>query len=431
MSKKSYRHLSYDQRCIIENGLNQDLKLIQISEIVGKDPRCIKYEIEHHKYLKVNKRYKNTCGKQEHCQIRRLCNQCDSGLCRYCSFSSCNQICDHFTQEPECKRIHRYPGVCNGCPSLDSCKLPKLFYSASLSQSEYKNNISLHKRGTKLSNIQLRELDRVISHGVKRGLSIEVIIYKENLDIAASTVYRLIDQNMLSVKNIDLKRKVRYRPRITSKPKLKPLNYEYLHNRRPEDYVQFISEHPNANIWQMDTIEGVKGKDEPVILSLLYTKTNLQLFFLMDACTTYEVDKVFRGIKSYLGDDLFKETFECILTDNGKEFKDPLAIETSEITGEILTRVYYCRPRHSEEKGKCEKNHEHFREFIPKGKSFKGYNQRDINFISNQINNYPRPSLQFETPYELTLKFLNKKVVELNDLTPIPINQIILKPLKK
>ena len=134
----------------------------------------------------------------------------------------------------------------------------------------------------------------------------------------------------------------------------------------------------------MDTIEGKKGKGEPVVLSLLYTNTNRQLFFKMEVCTTSEVDRVFRGIKKYLGDDLFKEIFECILTDNGKEFKDPLALETSEETGEILTRIFYCRPRHSEEKGKCEKNHEHFREFIPKGHSFMNYSKRDFNYISNQ-----------------------------------------------
>lgn len=57
-----------------------------------------------------------------------------------------------------------------------------------------------------------------ISNGVKQNHSIDVIIQTNHLNIAPSTVYRYINEQFLSVKNIDLK-KVRYKPRTTTKLK--------------------------------------------------------------------------------------------------------------------------------------------------------------------------------------------------------------------
>lgn len=62
-------------------------------------------------------------------------------------------------------------------------------------------------------------------------------------------------------------------------------------------------------------------------------------------------------------------TFPVIITNNGSEFNDPLSLETDAYTGEKLVSIYYCKPRRSDQKGKCEKIHEHFRECVPKGKS--------------------------------------------------------------
>ena len=42
------KHLTLDQRNIIEQGLNEDLSLIQISKKINKDPRTISKEIRKH-----------------------------------------------------------------------------------------------------------------------------------------------------------------------------------------------------------------------------------------------------------------------------------------------------------------------------------------------------------------------------------------------
>lgn len=428
----SIHHLSFKQRQVIETLLNESYKLCDIANELHRDPRGIKKEIFNHRQLSVRQNAKNKCGIQISCKKSRMCDYCHSGLCKYCSYMKCSSLCSDFQELPDCKMIKRFPYVCNGCQQIKECPLPKVFYKAHIAQKEYEFNVSEYKRGPQLNDIELKALDDIISDGVKRGLSLEVIIETYHLHIAPSTVYHYIDLNLLSIKNIDLKRKVRYRQRYTSKPKVNPMNYDYLNNRRFSHFTEYLVNHPSANIWQMDTLVGKKGKEENTILSLLYTKTNLQLFFKLRSNCTEEVNRVFQNIKKHLGKDIFKETFECILTDNGREFLDPVSIETDLITGEQLTHVFYCEPRRSDQKGKCEKNHEHFRECIPQGISFKSYMHSDINKISNQVNNYPRNKLGFHSPYESTQLLLHKKVFELNRLHLIPINKVILKyPIKK
>lgn len=422
-------HLTLQDRQHLETCLNENMKLCDIAASLERDPRGIKYEILHHRSLFVRKNLRNKCGIQDKCKKKRLCNDCDSGLCKYCGHVHCDSLCDDFQEEPDCKTIHRFPCVCNGCDNIKTCSLPKLYYKASVAHSEYERNVSEYKKGPKLPELEMKQMDKTISDGVKNGQSIEVIIHTNALNIAPSTVYRYIDDNLLSIKNIDLKRKVRYKQRTTRKPKAKPVDYNYLNGRKFEQFLEFFQEHPTANIWQMDTVEGKKGGS--AVLSLLFTKTNLQLYFKISSICTEEVKRVFDGIKEHLGDDLFKETFECILTDNGKENRDPEAIENNLDRTEKLTSLFYCEPRRSDQKAKCEKNHEHFREILPKGESMDGYGQKTIDCASNHINNYPRKSLEYHSPLECSLNLLNKKVLELNNLKLIPTEKVTLKHLSK
>lgn len=430
MKKSSYNHLSLNQRYLIEMFLNQNFKLKDIANEINKDPRGVSKEIKRNRYLHVRSNAKNKCGIQNTCLITRLCDNCVSGKCKYCSFAKCSSICEYFIDEPQCKRVMKFPFVCNGCEKLKECSLPKLFYKADKAQFSYETNISSWKCGTRLSATQLAKLDIILSNGIKNGHSLDIIIHNNNLSISLSTLYRLIDLNYFSIKNIDLKRKVVYKERYTNKPKAKPLDYNYLENRRFSDYCIYISEHLDVNVWQMDTIVGAKGAHEEVILSLLHTKSNLQLFFKMKSNTRSEVNRTLDNIKSFLGDDLFKEIFAVVLTDNGGEFKDPLSMECNPLTGEVLIKVFYCEPRRSDQKGKCEKNHVHFRECIPKGVSINTFSDMNINYISNQINNYPRKSLNYNTPLNVALVMINKKVFKLNELSFLDPKTVVLKHLK-
>ena len=178
----------------------------------------------------------------------------------------------------------------------------------------------------------------------------------------------------------------------------------------------------------MDTIVGPRQGNEKCVLSLLHRKSNLQLFFLLDSKEKLQVNKIFDAIKGVIGSKLFAETFPIILTDNGSEFHDPLSIETDPNTGEKLISIYYCEARRSDEKAKCEKNHEHFRELVPKGSSMNSFTKHDINYISKMINNYPRKLFHYHSPFEIASLMFDPAILKLNRLSFIAPKDVCLKP---
>ena len=427
--KSAYKHLNVKDRGIIENCLNQGYKLFEIANTLSRDPRGIKEEIYNKREISNKSLKGNLCGKFETCKKIRLCDSCNTGVCKYCKYHNCNIDCKDFVRLPECKQIKRYPYVCNSCFKLRTCHMVKVFYKAHVAQEKYEDNVSSHKKGIKKTAKEIKDLDYLISQGVRNGHSISVIIAKNSLNIAPSTAYRYINDKVLTTRNIDLKRKIRYK--VSKKAiKRKRKDYNCLKGRKLEDYVAYINKHPFTNTWQLDTIIG-KIDDKTCVLSLLYTKSNLQLFFKLNSKSEEEVIRIFDSIKMHLGDELFKEIFETIITDNGSEFLNPDGIETSNKSGEKLINIFYCDPNRSDQKGKCEKNHEHFRELIPKGRSMDLYDEKDIEHVSLMVNNYPRALFKFNSPLQTSKIFLNEKVFELNNLCEIPTSKVILKPLIK
>lgn len=432
MNKNKYSHISLNERETIESFLNTpDVPLKSIASSLDRSPKAIRNEIKKHRSLRIRSNQKNKCGKQNNCVISHLCGDCITGKCTHCSHHNCNEICPDFTKEPICPNIQRFPFVCNACPDKMKCKLPKFFYFARESHIEHIHAVSNWKMGPKKKESDLAFITRSLQEGVQNGLSIDIIIKKYKLPISVATAYRYIDQYTIpGIKNIDLKRKVRYSPKNTRQPRVVPKNYNYLKDRKFTDYLNKIEEYPELNIWEMDTVIGKQGKEEKCILTLLHRKSNLQLYFLLETHTSVQVNKIFDAIKRVLGPVLFKETFPIILTDNGVEFMEPHFIETDPSTGEQLCNVYYCDPRRSDQKGKCEKNHEHFREMIPKGRSMNSLTKKEINYVSNMVNNYPRKSLQYNSPYQVSKMFLDEKVFSLNrlsyhDHTKVKLNTII------
>ena len=421
---KSFNHLSFDDRKIIAIMLDNDSKLIDIAKSINKDKSAISREIKKHRYLYVRINAKIKCGSFDLCNIKRLCDNCPNGFCKFCSHKRCDQLCHSFQPYPQCSRITRFPHVCNGCPSLASCKLPKLFYNETKANDNYKTNVSDCKKGPKLNELQLAHLNDVLSKGLANNHSIDIIINTNNLKISTATAYRYIWKGHLAIKPLDLKKASKYKPR--KKVVVTTLDYDYLKNRTYQDYLNYLEEYKPTNVWEMDCIEGKKGKGEHVILSLLHQRSNLQLYFKMENHNIENVLCILNKIKDFLGNELFKEIFELILCDRGFEFKDPIAMETCGETGELLTRVFYCDPQRSDQKGKCEKNHVHFREAIPKSISLNNYTQKQINEISNNINNYPRKIFNYNSPYQLISLMVNKKVLDLNNLSFIPIKKVIL-----
>ena len=186
----------------------------------------------------------------------------------------------------------------------------------------------------------------------------------------------------------------------------------------------FIENEYDVEVVEMDTVEGIKGEDESVLLTLLFTSSNFLMAFKMEHKTMECVSKVFDYLKDTLGYDMFYDLFKCILTDNGSEFSNPEYIEDNG-TEVLKTHVFYCDPKQSQQKGKIEVCHEFIRRYIPKGNSFNPYSQEQITEMINHINSVPRDlfkgqcafSLQYLFTYEEFFESLGYKQIRYEELT--------------
>ena len=107
--------------------------------------------------------------------------------------------------------------------------------------------------------------------------------------VSESTIYRLIDYNLFSARNIDLPRKVKY----SKRKKAKDFKVDKLcrQNRTYDDFLKYCKEHPNLPVTQMDTVEGTKGGK--VLLTIHFANAEFMIAFLRDSNDSQSVIDVF------------------------------------------------------------------------------------------------------------------------------------------
>ena len=416
------KHLTLEQRIQIEQFLNQNYSFKDIGNILKKDPTTISKEVRKHRTEKVSASF-NKCAKKNTCTKRNICSSACTKDCRICKI--CNQQCAEFVPII-CKTLQTPPYVCNGCEKKATCRANKLYYQAFSSFKEYRNTLSTARKGIRLADEQLCDLDNFVSPLIKQGLSISHIYstHKELFPCTKRTLYNYIDKKYLSVANIDLPRKVRYKKR-KSKKTLSKKDSTIRLSRTYKDFIEYTSLNPELPIVEMDTVEGVKGGK--VLLTLIFRSCKLMLAFILKDKTSSSVLKVFNYLEELIGNELFEKTFPIILTDNGSEFSNPLALEFND-EGIGRTRIFFCDPNASYQKGTIEKNHEFIRYIIPKGKSMDNYTQDDINRMINHINSVARDSLNGQTPFDLATLLIDNTVLESLNLKKIDPDNILLKP---
>jgi IS30 family transposase len=323
--------------------------------------------------------------------------------------------------------LSRAPYVCNGCGTKSCRQSTKYYYRAGYAHQLYTEALSVSRRGVNKTPLELDDLDRLITPLLKNGQSLNHIYatHGDEINCSRRTLYSYIEQGALTAGNMDLPRKVRYKPRKTRKKPSK--NHQaYRNNRTYKDFQRYLEEYPEASVVEMDTVESSRDSHR-AIFTMLFRNCSLMLAFLLEHNTQAEVGKVFETLERILGADRMCEVFQVILTDNGSEFKNPAQMEFS-LSGKRRTRVFYCDPMASWQKGRLEKNHEYIRYIIPKGRSFAGLTPYHVALILNHINSTARASLNGSTPFELASLLLPPPLLVGLGLNAIPHDQIILKP---
>lgn len=421
-----YKHLSVEQRVIIEDRLNHKQSIRNISKEINVSPSTVLRETSRNAV--TEKALFNNCKFYKTCKRRSLCKEpyCNR-LCSHCGSINCTVYCTEY--EPNiCPKKELPNSLCNGCSSFNICKNEKRYYKAIFADDKYHKGLKECREGFDLTAEEFQTVDRLASPMIKNGTSPYHIkqTYGEELPVSESTLRRMIDRCELDARNIDLHDKVKRNPRkSTNNSSRKNYLITSKIGRFYSDYLKYVEEH-DIHTTEMDCVEGIKGENE-VLLTLTIKELSLQMAFIMESQDCENVIKTLDKIEEALGTDLFKEVFPIILTDNGSEFADIYGIEKS-INGGQRTKVFFCEPNRSDEKGTCENHHKMIRYCIPKGTSLKPFNQSQITMMMNHINSYKRKALFGKSAFEIARAVLPEDFFILLGQEDIEPTAIILSP---
>lgn len=389
MKAIKYKHLSFEDRCTIEELLNNHYNFTQISHRISKDRTTISHEVRKHRFIRGNPNPQKPC-------------------------------CFEF----------KPPYVCNACPKLHHCSKQRYTYNHAIAFNEYRKTLVQQRSNIRLTKDQISSINEVISplmihkhHSVNHVY----ISHPDLLPFSKSTFYKYIDLGILNVRNIDLQRKVRFKVKKELDSARTKVNTKIKFGRFYSDFKDYLEFHPHCSIVEMDTVVGTSGgKGGKCFLTLLFRQFNFMLIYLLPYKQSKYVTQVFHQLQQLLGMDEFKRLFEVILTDNGPEFLDPESIEFDINTGEQLSHLFYCDPNCSWQKGSIEKNHEYIRYVLPKGISFSGLSQKDCFLLASHINSVPRLSLNNISPFDAAFLFLGQSNIDKFNIKKIDYDDIDL-----
>ena len=374
-----HKHLTLSDRNDIQLGLERGETFKAIGQSILKDPTTVSKEVKRNR------------------QVRE---------------STCDNL--------PCPLLDKAPFVCNGCPKRrQNCGYKKIFYLAKQAQKQYEQTLVESREGTPLNSKTFWDMDKVISDGVKKGQHIYHILKTHNLDVSSSTVYRHIRKGYLSIVPIDLARAVKFKER--RKSMLPSIPKEAKKGRSYENFHNYLALN-QLNYWlEMDTVMGRMGGK--VLLTFNLSFCNFIFARLLDNKTALEVTKHLYDIKNTLhqADKDFFQLFPVILTDNGGEFARVDDIEM-DVRGE--SKLFFCDPNRSDQKGRIEKNHTLIRDILPKGTSFDNLTQEDINLVCSHVNSVKRAALNGKSAYELFAFTYGEEIPKLLGISKIPAEDV-------
>lgn len=392
--------LSLDERIIIEGMLNHNDSISDIAFRLNRSKSTISREIKNHTIFV--KKEKNDCEQIYLCRNKHRCGdmRCNRP-CKSCLV--CIKGCEDYTPHI-CEYKLSPPHLCNPCRQKNACKREKRLYSASQAHEEYTHILSENRKGFSLSDYELENISKIVTPLLRQGLSpYHICQTHPEIGISESTLRRIIASSVIEGRNIDLRNQVKRKQRKTNTPtEVRSTIYANKKGRQYEDYLAF-QEKNDLPVVEMDCVLGCKS-DVSVLLTLHFKKTHFQLAYIMDYHNSANVVDTLDMIEKTLGKELFCKMFPVILTDNGLEFSDIEGMERSFFGGK-RTRIFFCEPCRSDQKGSCEKNHTMIRYIIPKGTSLEPFYQSEITLMMNHINNYCRNSLFGNSPYTFAQQF--------------------------
>ena len=374
---KAWKHLTFEQRKVISNGISHKYKLKEIAETLGFDPTSISKEVKRN-------REQITIGKNV----------------------------------TDCNKVNRWPFVCTGCNKKynNQCCFTKYKYDAKKAQDKADVNLVNSRKGIDITSEEFKKLDKIVKDGVddKKSIYQITIENKDEIDKSITTIYRYVNKGYLTTKRMDLPYAVTYKKRKHNK------KYEYSENKKIDrtghtyiDYLSYIHKHPGIYVWQLDFLGSIKT-DNNNILSLILPDLQFCLLDLIKNPNQEKIVNFFDELEEKIGTNAFMELIPVILTDRDPNFTDIEGICFSKITGEERCKIFFCDAYVSNQKPNVENLNKQLRLFLPKGKTIDKYTKQDIKNINETLLNRPlnRPlkSLDSYTPKEAFINVFDEEL---------------------
>lgn len=281
-----------------------------------------------------------------------------------------------------------------------------MLYSADIAQRDYEYKATAKGAHLKIGNdfelVHYIE-DKILKHHYSPAAVLGEIKNKGlqfKTSISKTTLYRYIDEGLfLSVSNHDLiegKRKKQQYKKVRTVSSLRPLHSSI------DSRSDIISCRAEFGHWEMDTVVGKRTGINPCLLVLSERKTREEIIIKIRAKTTQNVVKALDALERKYGKH-FSQVFKTITVDNGSEFMDRPALEKHN-----RTKIFYCHPYSSWERGTNENINRMIRRFIKKGSAIQKYTHAQIKEIETWLNNYPRAIHNYQSSNTLFCAELQK-----------------------
>lgn len=159
-----------------------------------------------------------------------------------------------------------------------------------------------------------------------------------------------------------------------------------------EERPAIVEKNSRPGDWEGDTVEG--SRHEGYLLTLVERRSK----FLVSKHLSHKkagatADAMVRSLHDH--------EVKTLTVDNGKEFA-----EHKRVSSGIDAKIYFADPYSSWQRGLNENTNGLLRQYFPKGMSLKSLDEEKLEEVVHRLNNRPRKTLGWNTPYEVMYKDL-------------------------
>lgn len=423
-----FSHLTLEERRIILTGITHGSTKTAIAKTIGKNKSTVGKEIKLHRTMTYKCRLPLECANYKHCPFDR----------------NCTPDCPDFSPF-RCSRRDRSPGACNGCAKWNSCRFSKYKYIPETAQNEYKTTLVDSRQGYNLTAKEAQRIAAIVGPLLKQGQSpYQILANHRELGICEKTLYNYIEgevfHEIAGITVMDLRRQVsRKLPKKKANTYKKRTDRKFLKGRTYKEYREYLEQNPDVFVVQMDTVYNDETNG-PFLQTFKFLNADVLFALFQEQKTAQTMKEGVDLLENILGQTLFRKYVHVLLTDRGPEFSAAESMEKA-ADGTTRTRVFYCDPMQSGQKGSLENKHAMLRCILPKGNDLRNLGLTDqmaLNLVLSHVDSAGIEKLGGKSPldvagfmyhdlYEKLIAFGLKKI----DKDDVTLKPYLLKTLKK